>query len=155
MNYHEINQCDMANGSGIRCTLYVSGCKCHCKKCQNPNTWDFNSGILFDENAKETLFNAISKSYIKGLTLSGGNPLDNYESVLELLKMFRDKFGESKDVWLYSGYTLEEIVEMGMCEILEYIDVLVDGRYVDELRDITLEFRGSSNQRILYKGKDF
>ena len=102
MNYHEINQCDIANGSGIRCTLYVSGCKCHCKKCQNPSTWDFNSGILFDENAKETLFNAISKPYIKGLTLSGGNPLDNYESVLELLKMFRNISPISAAIGIYS-----------------------------------------------------
>lgn len=155
MNYHEINKCDVANGSGVRVVLYVSGCNIKCPHCQNPETWDFDSGVLFDENAKEILFNAISKPYIKGLTLSGGNPLDNYESVLELLKMFKNKFGNSKDVWLYSGYTLEEILDMNMSEILEYVDVLVDGKYIHELRDITLEFRGSKNQKILYKGKDF
>lgn len=155
MNYHEINKCDVANGLGLRCTLYISGCKCYCKNCHNKDTWDFNSGILFDENAQKDLFEAISKPYIKGLTLSGGNPLDSYESVLELLKTFRMEFGDTKDVWLYSGYTLEEILDMGMTEILEYIDVLVDGRYVDELRDLSLPFRGSSNQRILYNGEDF
>ena len=155
MNYHEINKCDVANGVGIRCVIYLSGCKCRCRNCHNPETWDFNSGIPFDESAQKTLFEAISKPYIKGLTLSGGNPLDNYESVLELIKTFRNEFGDTKDVWLYSGYTLEEIIDMGMVEVLDYIDVLVDGRYVDELRDLTLAFRGSSNQRILYKGKDF
>lgn len=154
MNYHEINECDVANGTGVRCTLYISGCKIHCNKCQNPSTWNFDSGIPFDDVARETLFKALSKPYIKGLTLSGGNPLDNYESVLELLKMVKKEF-PTKDVWLYSGYTLGEILDMNMIDILDYIDVLVDGPYIDELRDITLEFRGSSNQRILYKGKDF
>ncbi|MBR6516687.1 MAG: anaerobic ribonucleoside-triphosphate reductase activating protein [Bacilli bacterium] len=155
MNYHEINKCDVTNGLGIRISLYLSGCKCRCRNCHNPETWDFNGGMPFDESAQKMLFEAISKPYIKGLTLSGGNPLDNYESVLELLKTFKNEFGDTKDVWLYSGYTLEEIIDMGMVEILDYIDVLVDGRYVDELRDLTLAFRGSSNQRILYKGKDF
>lgn len=154
MNYHEINKCDVANGSGVRCTLYISGCRVRCKGCHNPSTWDFNGGIPFDESARETLFEAISKPYIKGLTLSGGNPLDSYESVLELLKMVKKEF-PTKDIWLYSGYTLEQILNMGMVEIFDYIDVLVDGPYIDELRDVTLEFRGSSNQRILYKGKDF
>lgn len=154
MNYHEINKCDVANGIGVRCTLYISGCKCHCKNCQNPSTWDFNSGIPFDESSKNILFDALSKPYIKGLTLSGGNPLDSYEDVLKLVKTVKKEF-PSKDIWLYSGYTLDEIMDMGMIEILDYIDVLVDGRYIDELRDITLEFRGSSNQRILYKDKDF
>ena len=155
MNYHKIEKCDVTSGVGVRVTLYISGCLLHCPYCHNPETWDFNSGKYFDKNVKDELFESLSKSYIKGLTLSGGNPMDSYVEVLELVKLFRETFGDTKDIWLYSGYTLEEIIASDRTEILDYIDVLVDGRYIHELRDLTLEFRGSSNQRVLYKGKDF
>ena len=152
MRYSGITYPDVNNGEGCRVTLFVSGCTHHCKGCHNKETWNFNYGNIFTEDIKKKLFDIISKSYIKGLTLSGGDPLDSYDEVLDLVKEFRSYFGETKDIWLYSGYTLEEILESGRGEILEYIDVLVDGPYIHELRDLTLEFRGSSNQRILYKG---
>lgn len=155
MNYSEITYPDVNNGVGCRVTLWVSGCNIHCPYCQNPQTWDFNAGNEFTEDVKLKLFNILSKPYIQGITLSGGNPLDNYGDILELLQEIKSMFGNKKDVWLYSGYTLEEIISKDMVEMLEYIDVLVDGPYIHELRDISLPFRGSSNQRILYKGEDF
>ena len=155
MNYSSITYPDVNNGSGCRVTLWVSGCNVHCPHCHNPQTWDFRDGKYFDDEVLEKLFEFISKPYIKGLTLSGGNPLDSYEDVLSLVKKFRGRFGDDKDIWLYSGYVLDDIVSMDRAEILDYIDVLVDGPYVYELRDVSMPFRGSSNQRILYRNKDF
>lgn len=149
MNYHNINHCDMLNGDGIRVSLWTAGCLVHCKKCQNPQTWDFNSGIPFDENALQELYEALNKPYIKGLTLTGGNPLDNVTEILYICRTVKEKF-PTKDIWLYSGYTFEQIQESKIgVYILEYIDVLVDGPYIDEQRDITLHWVGSSNQRII------
>jgi anaerobic ribonucleoside-triphosphate reductase activating protein len=155
MNYSSITYPDVNNGSGCRVTLWVSGCKVHCPYCQNPQTWDFDNGTEFNDVVLEELFNLISKPYIKGLTLSGGNPLDSYDDVLRLVKKFRDKFNDEKDIWLYSGYVLDDIISMNKAEILDYIDVLVDGPYMHELKDISIPFRGSTNQRILYRNKDF
>lgn len=149
MNYHNINHCDMLNGDGIRVSLWTAGCLVHCKECQNPQTWDFNSGIPFDENALQELYEALNKPYIKGLTLTGGNPLDNASEILYICRTVKEKF-PTKDIWLYSGYTFEQIQELEIgVHILECIDVLVDGPYVDEQRDITLHWVGSKNQRII------
>lgn len=150
MNYHKIEKYSTENGIGIRCVLWVSGCSLHCKGCQNPSTWDFDSGKPFDEKAKQELFEVLSKPYIHGLTLSGGHPLDdnNYQSVIDLVKEVKTQF-PTKDIWLYTGYTLEEIYYREKARILLYIDVLVDGPYIEDQRDISLSFRGSRNQRLI------
>lgn len=150
MNYHKIEKWSISNGHGVRVVLWCSGCTIHCDKCQNPQTWDFNSGSLFDGRAKQELFDALSQPYIKGLTLSGGHPLEpqNITTVYELIKELKEKFPD-KDIWLYTGYTLEEIYQREINYILPYIDVIVDGRFIPKLRDLTLWFKGSSNQRII------
>ena len=149
MRYHNITKCDLLNGDGIRVVLWISGCKLHCPGCHNPQTWAFNSGIRFGEQDKEELFDAIDKSYVKGLTLSGGNPLDSYNELLPLLKEIREKFPD-KDIWLYSGYYFDQI-EREYSEVLNYIDVIVDGPYDENKRDVELHWRGSTNQKVYRK----
>lgn len=163
MNYHNITYPDMNNGSGLRAVLWLSGCSHKCKGCQNPQTWDADSGIPFDESAKEELFRELAKDYISGLTLTGGDPLyeGNLDGVLDLINEFRLSFPH-KSIWLYSGYTWEQLFENddfdiqgGICEnqtrraIVLSSDVFVDGQYIDLQRDITLPYRGSANQRII------
>lgn len=149
MNYIKITKNDIANGPGVRCVLWVAGCKVHCRGCHNPQTWDCNAGNLFDENAKNELFEALSTSYIQGITLSGGNPLDNPIEIFLLAREIKSRFPE-KDIWLYSGYTYEQICQDAeKLKVLLYVDVLVDGPYIEEQRDITLAFRGSRNQRLI------
>lgn len=151
MNYHNIKTDDMLNGDGLRVTCWISGCDLKCPKCYNPQTWDFNSGIPFTEDTMQEILYDLSKPYIKGLTLSGGHPLDplNAPEVLKIVKRIKMVF-PNKDIWIYSGYVWENIIkDETLKEILKYTDVLVDGAYVDELRDISLPFRGSNNQRII------
>ena len=151
MNYEKIDKCSVSNGAGVRTVLWVSGCDIHCRNCHNQQTWDFNSGIPFTEETMQELLYDLSKPYIKGCTLSGGHPLDprNAPKVLEIVKRVKMVF-PNKDIWIYSGYEWENIIkDETLREILKYTDVLVDGAYVDELRDISLPFRGSSNQRII------
>ena len=149
MNYHNINHCDMLNGNGIRVSLWTAGCSIHCEECQNRQTWDFDSGIPFDEDALCELYDALDKPYIQGLTLTGGNPLDNASEILYICKSIKEKF-PTKDIWLYSGYTFEQIQGMESARrILEYIDILVDGPYMKDKKDIALHWVGSSNQRII------
>lgn len=166
MNYHKIEKTSIANGKGIRVVLWVSGCTLHCKGCHNPETWDFNSGKLFDEKAKQELFKALDKSYIQGITLSGGHPLEdeNLLPIFYLTKEIKQKY-PTKDIWIYTGYTLKDnhfddryywdttekhwYFNSLIHNILRYCDVVVDGAYCENLRDITLPFRGSSNQRII------
>ena len=161
MNYHKIEKTSVANGEGVRCVLWVSGCSLHCKGCHNPQTWDFDSGILFDEAARQELFEMLSKSYIKGVTFSGGHPLEyeNLPDVYNLIKEIRTKFPE-KNIWLYTGYTLSQSdfdTTVDICwdngllrnYIIAMCDVVVDGPYIEEQRDITLKFRGSKNQRLI------
>ncbi len=151
MRFHKITYPDTNNGLGCRVTLWVSGCSHHCKGCHNKETWCFNSGRVFDDNYKQKLFDILSLPYIKGLTLSGGDPLDSYDDVLNLLKEMKEKFGDGKDVWLYTGYTMEELFNNGYKEILYYVDYVVDGQYDYKKRDVSLAFRGSSNQTIYEK----
>lgn len=151
MRVHKITYPDVNNGLGCRATLWVAGCSHHCKGCHNKETWSFKSGKEFNNEYKQKLFDIISLPYIKGLTLSGGDPLDSYNDVLALLKEFYDKFGDSKDVWLYTGYTMEELFANGWKEILYYVDYVVDGKYEEKERDISLAFRGSKNQIIYEK----
>ena len=151
MNYEKIDKCSVSNGVGVRTVLWVSGCDIHCYNCHNQQTWDFNSGIPFTEETMQEILEDLSKPYIKGLTLSGGHPLDpqNAPKVLEIVKRVKMVF-PNKDIWIYSGYVWEDIIKDDILkEILKRTDVLVDGAYIDELRDISLPFRGSSNQRII------
>lgn len=147
MNYHNITHCDMLNGSGIRVVLWVSGCTHKCNNCQNPITWDINGGIPFDDNAYQEIVNDLNQDYCSGFTLSGGDPMHphNRATVFELCKKIKDAFPH-KNIWMYTGYTFEEISDS---PILQYIDVLVDGRYIEELRDVDMHWAGSSNQRII------
>ena len=152
MNYHNITKDDMLNGDGLRVVLWVAGCNHHCQGCQNPQTWDINSGIPFDNTAKLELFAELDKEYIDGITLSGGDPLhpQNLQSTTKLLKEIKEKY-PNKTVWIYTGYTYEQIQEK---ELIKYIDVLVDGPYKKSRRDLHLEYRGSSNQRIIRLSKN-
>ena len=151
MNYEKIDKCSVSNGLGVRTVLWVSGCDIHCKNCHNQSTWDFNSGIPFTDDTMQEILYDLSKPYIKGCTLSGGHPLDphNAPEVLKIVKRVKMVF-PNKDIWIYTGYVWEDIIKDDtLKEILKRTDVLVDGAYIDELRDITLPFRGSSNQRII------
>lgn len=147
MNYHKIEKTSVANGEGIRVVLWVSGCSLHCRGCHNPETWNVNSGKLFDESVKQELFEALDKPYIKGITFSGGHPLENenISEVYNLCKEIKEKY-PTKDIWLYTGYIFEDITSY---LILKYIDVVVDGKYIEEEKDITLKWRGSRNQRVI------
>lgn len=167
MNYLKIEHEDVCNGTGLRVVLWLSGCSHHCYNCQNPQTWDSNSGIPFDESAKQEIFNELSKDYISGITFSGGDPLheNNLDEVLKLVKEIRISFPE-KTIWLYSGYNFDLLNSkyneykytsfaanadewLTRWEIISNVDVLVDGEYIDEQKDLTLKFRGSKNQRVI------
>lgn len=158
MNYAEIKYNDIANGIGVRTSLFVSGCRHHCKNCFNKVTWDFDYGKPFDEKVKNDILNSVNQSWINGLSLLGGEPFEpeNQAVLLDLLREFHKQFPQ-KDVWCYSGFTLEQILGKEKSraftsiskELLENIDILVDGKYVEELHSITLKFRGSSNQRVI------
>lgn len=151
MNYEKIDKCSVSNGSGVRAVLWISGCGIHCRNCHNPQTWDFDSGIPFTDDTMQEILYDLSKPYIKGCTLSGGHPLDplNAPEVLKIVKRVKMVF-PNKNIWIYSGYEWENIIkDETLREIMKYTDVLVDGPYIDELRDVSLAFRGSSNQRII------
>lgn len=147
MKYHNITHDDMLNGEGLRVVLWVSGCNHHCEGCQNPVTWDINNGLEFDTAAKEEIFNDLGKSYVSGITLSGGDPLhpDNRLEITELAKEIKQKYPD-KNIWLYSGYTWEQISNL---EIINYIDVMVDGKFEKDLKDNQLHWKGSANQRVI------
>ena len=162
MNYHNITTDDMLNGDGLRTVLWVSGCQQKCNNCQNPQTWDFDSGIPFTDETMQELLDDLSLPYISGLTLSGGHPLEpqNLDTVYNIVKTVKEKF-PNKSIWLYTGYTWEEILGkdklyenleingISPLDVVKYCDVLVDGKYEDDKRDITLAWRGSSNQRVI------
>ena len=199
MNYIKIDTEDICNGDGLRVVLWLSGCSHHCHNCQNPQTWDINSGIPFDEKAKEELFRELDKDYISGLTLTGGDPLhpSNLDGVLDIVTEFNKRYKTTQDIalnkyndhnmlnenvnkirllspnksiWLYTGYTWSDIwcneavlqtdytldyynnVSLNHKKrqnIVSQCDVIVDGRYIDSQKDITLRWRGSSNQKVI------
>lgn len=153
MNYSGIINCTIVDGTGFRTALYTSGCLHHCEKCHNCQTWDFAFGKKYTEEVEEILFDRIDKPYIKGLTLTGGDPLYHYDEIVPLLQRFRLRYGDKKDVWLYTGFSFDEIREK-FSDILPLVDYIVDGEYVDALRDISLKFKGSSNQTIWEKNGD-
>lgn len=167
MNYLKIDHEDVCNGDGLRVVLWVAGCSHGCSECQNPQTWNPKSGIEFDEPARNEIFEELEKPYISGITLSGGDPLyvQNLDTILYLIYNIKKKF-PTKTIWLYTGFTFNELMDnyksyrqtpfeyrddewLERWEIIRRCDVLVDGPYIKEQRDITLKWRGSSNQRVI------
>lgn len=147
MKYNLIRKMDVSNGPGIRVSIFMQGCSFHCKNCFNPETWSFDEGKEFNDSTIQRVLELCEKDYIVGLSILGGEPLHpkNIEGTTKLSKMFKEKFPE-KNLWLWSGFPFEKMKEK---EIFKYIDVLVDGQYIDEKHDPTLKFRGSSNQRLI------
>ncbi|HIV96897.1 MAG TPA: anaerobic ribonucleoside-triphosphate reductase activating protein [Candidatus Agathobaculum stercoravium] len=147
MRYHNITKDDMLNGDGLRVVLWVAGCAHACPGCHNPETWDAAGGIPFDQAAKDELFAELEKDYVSGVTFSGGDPLfpANRETVGALCREIRQRFPD-KTIWLYTGYRWEQIEEL---ELIDTVDVLVDGRFEQALADTALHWRGSANQRLI------
>lgn len=156
MNYATIKYNDISNGPGIRTSLFVSGCTHRCKGCFNSIAWDFNYGEVFDKRVEDEIMASLSQPHIKGITLLGGEPFEpqNQGALLELTNRIRKEL-PSKNIWCFSGYTIEEMLygKLSECEttrpLLENIDVLVDGKFVEELKSLMLKFKGSSNQRTI------
>lgn len=157
MNYCEIKKCDIANGIGVRTTLFVSGCTHHCKGCFQPETWDFNYGKPFTKETEDEILESLKPDYIKGLTLLGGEPFEpeNQRVLVGFLKRVKENYPE-KSVWCYTGYLYDDELlspSRARCEVtdemLSQIDILVDGEFVQEKKNIRLQFRGSENQRII------
>ncbi len=152
MNYGNIKDCDIANGNGVRVSLFVSGCTHRCKGCFNPETWDFEYGKPYTAETEEKIIKLVSKGYIKGLSLLGGEPMEreNQKALLPLLRKIKKELPE-KDIWCYTGYTYKrDIPETEVTnEFLSLIDVLVDGEFMLEKKNISLRFRGSENQRVI------
>lgn len=159
MHYGLVKKCDIANGEGIRVSLFVSGCRNRCKGCFQPETWDFNYGKIFDNAAMEEILSAADNPSVRGLTILGGEPMEpeNQPDVLSIVREFKQKYPE-KTIWLYTGNLYEELI--GECgehrshlpitaELLSLIDVLVDGRFAEEEKSLGLRFRGSRNQRVI------
>ena len=152
MKIQSITYPDVNNGLGFRVTIWVSGCVHHCKGCHNPETWDFNSGRDFTDDDKEKIFSLLEKPYIKGVTFSGGDPLCSYKDVLSLARELKEKY-PNKDIWIFTGFEFK-FVEEHFGEILNYVDYMVDGKFVEEEKDISLAFRGSKNQNIWKKNEE-
>ena len=151
MNYATIKKTDVANGPGVRVSLFVSGCTHHCKGCFNSEAWDFHYGQAYTEETEQEILQALAPDYIRGLSLLGGEPMEpeNRGAVLSLVKKVREQYPQ-KTIWCYTGYTYEEIqAHPRLAAALPYIDVLVEGRFIQALYSPHLEFRGSSNQRII------
>lgn len=162
MYYGTIKKCDIANGPGVRVSLFVSGCRNCCKGCFNPETWDFSYGTPYTEETERYIIELLRPSYINGLSLLGGEPFEpeNQRELVGLLRKIRTEYPE-KDIWCYTGYVYEQDLTKGgrkytevTDELLSYVDVLVDGQFIEEQKDLTLAFRGSSNQRILHLRKE-
>ena len=161
MNYASIRTCDIANGEGVRVTLFVSGCTHHCKGCFNPDQWDFAYGEPFTKETEDYILKELGASFISGLTVLGGEPMEpaNQRALVPFIRHFRETFADTKTLWVYTGCVLDPEtfrlqpesfnLEGTTKEFLQMVDVLVDGPFVEELKDISLRFRGSSNQRIL------
>jgi len=163
MHYGEIKRFDVANGEGVRTSLFVSGCRNRCKNCFNPQTWDFDYGTVFDNEAEEMIYSALSNPSVRGLTILGGEPMEpeNQVALLPFIKTVKEKFPD-KTVWLYTGYLYEQLMgEVGSShvatditrELLSFVDILVDGRFIEEKKRLGLRFRGSENQRIIDMNK--
>lgn len=147
MRYHNITKDDMLNGDGLRAVLWVAGCGHACSGCHNPVTWDAKGGLAFDDAAKAELFDELKKDYISGVTLSGGDPLfqGNRDDILSLCRELRQRFPD-KTIWLYTGYEWEDVCDL---PVMRLVDVVVDGPYIEAMRDTKLLWRGSENQRVI------
>lgn len=163
MNYATLKPHDTANGDGIRVSLFVSGCTHHCKECFNPETWDFKYGKPFTKEVEDEIINLLKRDYIQGLSLLGGEPMEivNQRTLVNLLRRVKAECPD-KNIWCYSGYTLDkDLISNGKAhcevtnEILSYLDVLVDGEFVVALKNLKLKFRGSENQRLIDMKKTF
>lgn len=157
MNYAEIKNCDIANGIGVRISLFVSGCTHHCKGCFNEVAWDFDYGTPFTQETIDKILDMMRPDYIRGLTLLGGEPFEpqNQGPIVELLRQIKEKMPE-KSIWAFSGYLFDRDILSGRLgdwkvtqEYLSYLDVLVDGPFVEAKKNLSLRFRGSENQRII------
>ncbi len=150
MNYATIKKNDIANGKGVRVSLFVCGCRHHCKGCFNREAWDFDYGEPFTEKTAEEIFCALEPNYIEGLSLLGGEPMEpeNRKELLPFLEEFDRRF-PNKNLWCYTGFTLEELLDTDASNLLPHIDVLVDGKFIEEQKNHALLFRGSANQRII------
>ena len=146
MNYAEIKYCDVANGPGVRTSLFVSGCSHHCPGCFNEIAWDFNYGKPFTQDTIDSIIESLKPDYIQGLTLLGGEPFEysNQKGLLPLVRQVREVLPQ-KDIWCFTGFLFDKETN----ELLSYIDVLVDGRFVEELKNLNLKFKGSENQRTI------
>ena len=151
MNYGAVKKTDIANGPGVRVSLFVSGCRNHCSGCFQPETWDFDYGEPFTEENENEIIEALSPSWIQGLSVLGGDPMEpeNQVALLPFLRRVKETMPD-KDIWLYTGYLLESV---GMSPLLSYADVVVDGPFIEAEKDLSLAFRGSRNQRIIYLRK--
>lgn len=147
MRYHNITKDDMLNGDGLRVVLWVAGCEHRCHNCQNPVTWDIEGGLEFDEAARQEIFDELNKSYISGITFSGGDPLHtkNRSDIGVLAEKISKQFPD-KTIWLYSGYEWQDIRDL---PFMKYIDILVDGPFIEKMKDTRLPWRGSSNQKVI------
>ena len=147
MRYNLIRKMDISDGPGVRVSVFMQGCQFHCKNCFNSETWDFNSGNEFNDETISKILELCKKEYINGMSILGGEPMNpvNVEGTTKLAKKFKETFPK-KDLWMWSGYKYEDLKDK---EVFNYVDVLVDGQYVDELHDSTLKWRGSSNQRVI------
>ena len=147
MRYNLIRKMDISDGPGVRVSVFMQGCQFLCKNCFNSETWDFNSGNEFNDETISKILELCKKEYINGLSILGGEPMNpvNVEGTTKLAKKFKETFPK-KDLWMWSGYKYEDLKDK---EVFNYVDVLVDGQYVDELHDPTLKWRGSSNQRVI------
>lgn len=148
MRYNLIREMDISNGPGVRVSIFMQGCSFHCKNCFNPETWDFEGGKEFNEDTIDQVLKLCDKKHIKGLSILGGEPMhpNNIEATTKLAKAFKEKY-PNKSLWVWSGFKFDE--DLKGKEVLNYIDVLVDGTYQDELHDFTLKWKGSSNQRVI------
>ena len=148
MRYNKIRKMDIANGPGVRVSIFMQGCEFHCKNCFNQETWGFDGGEEFTDETIEKVLNACDKEYVEGLSILGGEPMHpkNIEGTTKLAKSFKEKF-PNKTLWVWSGFTFEKYLKDK--PVLNYVDVLVDGQYVDELHNPTLKWKGSSNQRVI------
>lgn len=153
MRFNNINSCDIVNGVGISCSLFTQGCNFHCKKCFNSSTWDFNAGKEFTEEIENDFIKFCKKDYINCISILGGEPFEYPKEILKLVQ--RIKLEINKPIFIWSGYLIEDIKQdKDKKEVLNYIDYLIDGQYIDELKDYTLHLRGSSNQRIWQKNNN-
>lgn len=149
MKYSQIRTIDISDGPGVRVGLYTQGCPFHCKGCWNQDTWDFDDGKLLDKSAKKAILDSVSKEFVSGLSILGGEPLvkNNLDELKELVSSIKSKYPE-KTVWVWSGFLFEDL-DNDQLEFINMCDVLVDGQFVEELKDLNLEYRGSSNQRVI------